>query len=42
MARPLAKLVSLIKPKRRWAQFSLGTMFLVIAGLNGLKRIKTD
>lgn len=26
-----AKIVALLKPKRRWAQFSLGTMFVVVA-----------
>ncbi len=30
MLKPLAKLVALLTPKRRWAQFSLGTMFLVV------------
>jgi hypothetical protein len=29
MAKPLATLVSLLKLKRRWAQFSLGTLFVV-------------
>jgi len=29
MGKPLAKLVSLLTPKRRWAQFSLATMFVV-------------
>lgn len=33
MAKPLTKIVSLITPKRRWAQFSLGTMFVVMTGL---------
>jgi len=31
MAKPLAKLVSLITPERRWAQFSLVTMFVLVA-----------
>ena len=26
MAKPLAKLIALIKSKRRWAQFSLATL----------------
>ena len=30
MAKPLAKLLSMLTPKRRWAQFSLGTMFVVL------------
>ncbi|HVC97535.1 MAG TPA: hypothetical protein VND64_27885 [Pirellulales bacterium] len=30
MAKPLAKLVALLTPKRRWAQFSLATMFVVV------------
>ena len=33
MAKPLAKLVALITPKRRWAQFSLATMFVVVTAL---------
>jgi hypothetical protein len=33
MAKPLAKLVALLKPKRRWAQFSLATMFVVVTVL---------
>ena len=33
MARPLAKLISLLTPERRWAQFSLGTMFVVVTVL---------
>jgi hypothetical protein len=33
MAKPLAKLVALITPKRRWAQFSLATMFAVVTTL---------
>ncbi len=33
MARPIAKLVSMLTPKRRWAQFSLATMFLVVTVL---------
>jgi hypothetical protein len=33
MAKPLAKLVKLLKPKRRWAQFSLFTMFVVVTAL---------
>jgi len=28
MAKPIAKLVNMLTPKRRWAQFSLATMFL--------------
>ena len=31
MAKPIAKLVALIKPKRRWAQFSLATLLVVVA-----------
>jgi hypothetical protein len=31
MAKPHAKLVALLRPKRRWAQFSLGTMFIAVA-----------
>ncbi len=30
MAKPLAKLVALLKPKRTWGQFSLGTLFVVV------------
>ena len=30
MAKPLAKIASVLTPKRRWAQFSLGTMFIVV------------
>jgi hypothetical protein len=30
MAKPIAKLVYLLTPKRRWAQFSLATMFVVV------------
>jgi hypothetical protein len=33
MAKPLAKLVTLITPKRRWAQFSLATLLLVVTML---------
>jgi hypothetical protein len=33
MARPISKLVNLLKPKRRWAQFSLATMFVVVTVL---------
>src|SRR5579863_5667165 len=33
MAKPLARLVALLTPKRRWAQFSLGTMFVVVTAL---------
>jgi len=33
MAKPLAKLVALLTPKRRWAQFSLATMFVVVTVL---------
>jgi hypothetical protein len=33
MARPLAKLLSMLTPKRRWAQFSLATMFVVVTVL---------
>ncbi|HVC95631.1 MAG TPA: hypothetical protein VND64_18200 [Pirellulales bacterium] len=29
----LAKLVALLTPKRRWAQFSLATMFIVVTAL---------
>jgi len=31
MAKPLAKLVAVIKPKRRWAQFSIRSLLLVTA-----------
>jgi hypothetical protein len=30
MAKPIAKLFALITPKRRWAQFSLASMFVVV------------
>ena len=30
MAKPLAKLLSMLTPKRRWAQFSLATMFTAV------------
>ena len=33
MAKPLAKLISMLTPKRRWAQFSLLTLFLVVTVL---------
>ena len=34
MTKPsLARLLSMLKPKRRWAQFSLGTMFVVVTVL---------
>jgi Leucine-rich repeat (LRR) protein len=33
MAKPLAKLLSMLTPKRRWAQFSLATMFVVVTVL---------
>ena len=33
MAKPLAKLVSMLTPKRRWAQFSLATMFVVVTAV---------
>jgi hypothetical protein len=33
MAKPLAKLVSMLTPKRRWAQFSLATMFVAVTVL---------
>lgn len=33
MAKPIARFVRLLMPKRRWAQFSLGTMFVVVTGL---------
>jgi hypothetical protein len=33
MAKPLAKLVKRLTPKRRWAQFSLFTMFVVVTVL---------
>jgi hypothetical protein len=33
MAKTLAKLVALLKPKRRWSQFSLATMFIVVTVL---------
>jgi len=33
MAKPVAKLLSIMTPKRRWAQFSLATMFVVMTML---------
>jgi hypothetical protein len=33
MAKPFAKLLSMLTPKRRWAQFSLATMFVVVTVL---------
>ncbi|HEV3006767.1 MAG TPA: hypothetical protein VGX78_20015 [Pirellulales bacterium] len=33
MLTPLAKLVSVLKPKRQWSQFSLGTMFVVVTAI---------
>jgi len=33
MAKPFSKLVALLTPKRRWAQFSLLTLFLVVTVL---------
>ena len=33
MDKPLTKLVALFTPKRRWAQFSLATMFVVVTVL---------
>jgi len=33
MAKPLAKLLSMLTPQRRWAQFNLATMFIVDAEL---------
>jgi hypothetical protein len=33
MPHPLAKLLSMLTPKRRWAQFSLATMFVVVTVL---------
>jgi len=33
MAKPIAKLVSMLTPKRRWAQFSLATMLIVVTVL---------
>ena len=33
MAKPLAKLLSMLTPKRRWAQFSLATMLVVVTVL---------
>ena len=33
MAKPLAKLLSMLTPKRRWAQFSLATMLAVVTVL---------
>ncbi|HEV3002912.1 MAG TPA: hypothetical protein VGX78_00555, partial [Pirellulales bacterium] len=33
MTNPLAKLVKLMTPKRRWAQFSVATMLLVVTAL---------
>jgi hypothetical protein len=34
MAKPIAKLVTLLTPKRRWAQFSLATMLVVVSLLS--------
>jgi hypothetical protein len=31
MAKPFAKIVSMLTPKRRWAQFGLATMFVLVA-----------
>jgi hypothetical protein len=36
MAKPFAKLLSMLTPKRRWAQFSLATMFVVVTALSGV------
>src|SRR6266849_8492555 len=33
MAKPLSKLISMLTPKRRWAQFSLASMFVVVTVL---------
>jgi hypothetical protein len=33
MAKPLAKLLLRLRPKRRWAQFSLGTTLLLVTVL---------
>ena len=33
MAKRLAKLLLLLKPKRRWMQFSLGKLFLLVTVL---------
>jgi hypothetical protein len=33
MAKPIARIVKLLTPKRRWAQFSLATMFVVMTAL---------
>jgi hypothetical protein len=33
MAKPLANLLSVLTPKRRWAQFSLASMFVVVTVL---------
>jgi hypothetical protein len=33
MAKPIAKLLSMLTPNRRWAQFSLATMFVVVTVL---------
>ncbi|HEV3005261.1 MAG TPA: hypothetical protein VGX78_12415 [Pirellulales bacterium] len=33
MAKLLARYVKLVTPKRRWAQFSLGTLFLIVTAL---------
>src|SRR5258708_9914822 len=30
MAKPFVNLVAMLTPKRRWAQFSLGTMLIVV------------
>jgi hypothetical protein len=31
MAKPLAKMVALLTPKRRWIQFRLRTLFVLVA-----------
>jgi hypothetical protein len=33
MVKPIAKLIRTLTPKRRWAQFSLATMFVVVTVL---------
>jgi hypothetical protein len=33
MVKPFDRIINLLTPKRRWAQFSLGTMFVVVTGI---------
>jgi len=41
MAKPIAKLLSMTTPKRRWGQFSLATMFVVVT-VHSLRKSKSD